>query len=173
MDLELEDYERLFSTLDIHSGQWDLRRTNTSISSSNLYKQLLCQAWDRLPQSLQTLHSGNTVKVIGIAQVERGTNIFSRCIAIWQASGSGHLQNLLIERFGPFSFHLALVVTAGKLHLVVRGWSLFGIRLPGLLAPSGNFYKFDDHGRFNFHVEIKHTFTGLIVRYRGWLMPAN
>ncbi|CAF3387761.1 unnamed protein product [Rotaria socialis] len=138
MDLELEDYERLFSTLDIHSGQWDLRRTNTSISSSNLYKQLLCQAWDRLPQSLQTLHSGNTVKVIGIAQVER-----------------------------------ALVVTAGKLHLVVRGWSLFGIRLPGLLAPSGNFYKFDDHGRFNFHVEIKHTFTGLIVRYRGWLMPAN
>ncbi|CAF4576769.1 unnamed protein product [Rotaria socialis] len=173
MDLELEDYERLFSTLDIHSGQWDLRRTNTSISSSNLYKQLLCQAWDRLPQSLQTLHSGNTVKVIGIAQVERGTNIFSRCIAIWQASGSGHLQNLLIERFGPFSFHLALVVTAGKLHLVVRGWSLFGIRLPGLLAPSGNFYEFDDHGRFNFHVEIKHTFTGLIVRYCGWLMPAN
>ena len=28
-----------------------------------------------------------------------------------------------------------------------------------------------EDGRFNFHVEISHPLTGLIVRYRGWLVP--
>ena len=32
-------------------------------------------------------------------------------------------------------------------------------------------YEFVEAGRFHFHVEIDHPFTGLIVRYRGWLVP--
>jgi hypothetical protein len=28
-----------------------------------------------------------------------------------------------------------------------------------------------EDGRFHFHVEISHPFTGLIVCYRGWLTP--
>ncbi len=28
-------------------------------------------------------------------------------------------------------------------------------------------------GRFHFHVEIRHRFTGLIVAYRGWLAPTS
>jgi len=46
-----------------------------------------------------------------------------------------------------------------------------GLRLPRALAPTGNSYEFSEAGRFNFHVEIAHPMTGLIVRYQGWLLP--
>jgi len=77
----------------------------------------------------------------------------------------------LNERFGPFTFGLALVVKSGKLYLIVRNWSFLGIRLPTLLVPNGDTYEYDDNGRFCFNVENKHRFTGLIVRYTGWLEP--
>jgi len=57
------------------------------------------------------------------------------------------------------------------MRLVVRRWSLFGIPMPLALAPRGNSYEFAEGGRFHFHVEIRHPFTGLIVGYRGWLVP--
>ncbi len=38
-------------------------------------------------------------------------------------------------------------------------------------APRGDSCEFVEAGRFHFHVEIDHPFTGLIVRYRGWLVP--
>jgi uncharacterized protein DUF4166 len=43
--------------------------------------------------------------------------------------------------------------------------------MPLALAPRGDAYEFAEEGRFHFHVEIGHAFTGLIVRYRGWLVP--
>ena len=66
---------------------------------------------------------------------------------------------------------LALVVEEGRLRLVVRRWSFAGLPLPAAWAPRGEAYEFAADGRFNFHVEIAHPFTGLIVRYRGWLVP--
>ncbi len=78
---------------------------------------------------------------------------------------------MLNERFGPFTFGLALVVKSGKLYLIVHNWSFLGIRLPTLLVPNGDTYEYDDNGRFCFNVENKHRFTGLIVRYTGWLEP--
>jgi hypothetical protein len=48
---------------------------------------------------------------------------------------------------------------------------LFGIPLPPAMAPRSNAYEFARDGRFHFHVEIGHPVTGLIVRYRGWLVP--
>jgi len=54
---------------------------------------------------------------------------------------------------------------------VVRRWNVCGIPMPRALAPRGNSYEFAQAGRFHFHVEIAHPFTGLIVRYRGWLVP--
>lgn len=88
-----------------------------------------------------------------------------------QEQGQGRFARLVCERFGPFRFGLALVVDDGRLRLIVRGWSLFGIPLPRALAPFGDSYEFVEDGRFNFHVEISHPLTGLIVRYRGWLVP--
>jgi hypothetical protein len=66
---------------------------------------------------------------------------------------------------------MALVIDGGRLRLVLRRWSIFGIALPLSLAPRSNTYEHVEDGRFRFHVEISHPLTGLIVRYRGWLVP--
>jgi hypothetical protein len=66
---------------------------------------------------------------------------------------------------------MALVLEGERLRLIVRRCSVFGIVLPLWLAPRGDAYEYAADGRFHFHVEISHPFTGLIVGYRGWLVP--
>ncbi len=78
-------------------------------------------------------------------------------------------EGLLCERFGPLTFAMALVPGDGRLSLILRRWSAFGIPLPMWLGPRSASYESTENGRFRFHVEISHPFTGLIVRYRGWL----
>jgi hypothetical protein len=92
-----------------------------------------------------------------------------RSFASMQEQGRGRFERLLCERFGPLNVAMALVCEAGRMRLVVRRWSVFGIPLPLALGPRGDAYEFAEEGRFHFHVEISHT--GLIVRYRGWLVP--
>lgn len=88
-----------------------------------------------------------------------------------QFAGRGRSERLLCERFGLLTFAMALVVADGRLALVLRRWSVFGLPLPMFLCPRSNSYETVEDGRFRFHVEIGHPLTGLIVRYRGWLMP--
>jgi hypothetical protein len=88
-----------------------------------------------------------------------------------QEEGQGRFERLICERFGPFAFGLALVLRDGRLHIVVRRWTAFGIPMPLALAPGGDAYESADDGRFNFHVEIGLPLIGMIVRYRGWLVP--
>jgi uncharacterized protein DUF4166 len=88
-----------------------------------------------------------------------------------QEEGRGRAEWLLCERFGPLCVAMALVVDADRLRLVVRRWSVFGIALPRRLAPGGDSYEYAADGRFHFHVEIGHPFTGPIVGYRGFLVP--
>lgn len=78
---------------------------------------------------------------------------------------------LLCERFGPFVFAMAPVVDAARLNLLVRRWSLLGCPLPRALAPGGETFEEDDNGVFRFHVEMSVPLVGLIVRYKGWLIP--
>jgi hypothetical protein len=85
--------------------------------------------------------------------------------------GRGRFEWLQCERFGPLAFGLAVVVTDGHLTLVPRRWSAFGIPMPAFLLPRGNTYEHGAEERFNFHVEITLPVAGLIVRYRGWLLP--
>jgi hypothetical protein len=66
---------------------------------------------------------------------------------------------------------MALVIDGGRLQMVLRRWSVFGIPLPLMLAPRSKACEFAQDGRFNFDVEISHPLTGLIVGYRGWLVP--
>ena len=87
-----------------------------------------------------------------------------------QEEGRGRFDRLLSERFGPFCFGIALVCEPGRLNLVVRGWSLFGIPLPIWLAPVGAAHERVEDGRFRFDVEIRLRLIGLIVRYQGWLV---
>ena len=98
-----------------------------------------------------------------------GTQRFASTLS----AGSGPSQWLLVEKFGPLRFQIALVVADGKLHWVVRGGSLWGINLPPFLVPGGESHEYESQGRFHFHVEIRHPLIGLIVNYQGWLEPAG
>lgn len=90
-----------------------------------------------------------------------------------QFFGRGRSEGLLCEHFGPLTFGMALVPEGARLSLVLRRWSVFGVPLPMWLCPRSNSHEAVEGGRFCFHVEIGHPFTGLIVRYQGWLVPSQ
>jgi Domain of unknown function (DUF4166) len=87
-----------------------------------------------------------------------------------QYAGHGRNQALICERFGPSSYAMAIIVKDRQLHLALRGWSVFGLRLPLWLGPRINAFESSDGGDFRFFVEIAHPLIGLIVRYRGFLV---
>ena len=86
-------------------------------------------------------------------------------------AGTGRAYRLLVERFGPASFHLALVPDGERLRMIVRGWSLLGVPMPRRWAPTGESHEAARDGRFHFHIEIAHPWVGPIVAYEGWLEP--
>jgi hypothetical protein len=203
-DLELEDYETLFSRRTIYTGT---RTSDHPAETQPLYQRILGDAWDALPEPVREMHrciapkvakgeanvlrgrhplarlagylvgfpaAGQRVPVQVVftpsARGERWTRTFAgRSFTSFQAAGRGRREHLLRERFGPLTFDLALVVENAKLFLVVRGWSLWGIPLPLVLAPKGDAYETAVENRFNFNVEIRHRLVGLLVGYRGWL----
>lgn len=79
----------------------------------------------------------------------------------------------LSERFGPVTFAIALRRQDERLWLDVRGWSVFGVPLPGRVAPKAIAYESVEDGRFCFYVDISAPFAGRIVCYEGWLSPAR
>jgi hypothetical protein len=96
-------------------------------------------------------------------------NFAGKAFSSVQYEGRGRRDGLICEAFGPFVFAMALVPDGGRVRLVQCGWSAFGIPLPMFLAPVGDTFESAEEGRFHFHVEIGFPWTGLIVRYRGWL----
>ena len=94
-----------------------------------------------------------------------------RKFSTFQSEGRGYADKLLLEKFGPVTFWMALVLKQGELHSVTRRWSVFGIPLPLVFAPKASVYEYADGDDFHFHVEVKHWLVGLIVRYEGRLAP--
>ncbi|NEX93294.1 DUF4166 domain-containing protein [Caulobacter sp. 17J65-9] len=90
-----------------------------------------------------------------------------------QSEGTGRFEGLVVERFGPFAFGLALVLEDDRLNLAVRRWTAFGVPMPAAWAPGGPAHEAAEDGRFRFHVEIGLPLVGLVVRYRGWLARAD
>jgi len=86
-----------------------------------------------------------------------------------QFEGRGANEALACERFGPVTIAMALVLDGDCMRLISRRCTVFGIPLPKFLHPRGGIHESADDNRFNFHVEIGFPWTGLIVRYRGWL----
>jgi hypothetical protein len=106
-----------------------------------------------------------------VNETEIWTRTFSgRSFSSLVFEGNGRIEHLLCERFGPITFATAMVVEANRLHLVPRGWTLFGISMPRWLGPRVTAYETAQDGRFRFHVEIRLPWGALIVRYRGWLV---
>lgn len=120
--------------------------------------------------------AGNDVPVEVDFQTRDGREYWRRTFAglsfsSTQEAGQGRFEYLLCERFGPCVFGMALVIDGGKMRLVPRRWSFLGLPLPIAWAPFGDSYEHVENGRFCFHVDIRHPLTGLIVSYRGWLVP--
>ncbi|MGY2052072.1 DUF4166 domain-containing protein [Methylobacterium sp. JK268] len=76
------------------------------------------------------------------------------------------------ERFGPLTFRLRLAADGAGLRLVVEGWRLGPLPLPRALAPRSEAGEsVDPEGRFRFDVPVRLPLAGLVVHYRGWLVP--
>jgi hypothetical protein len=77
------------------------------------------------------------------------------------------------ERFGWLNFKLKLRVEDGRLIYPITAARLWGIPVPRVLLPTTDaFETTDDHGRFMFDVRITLPIGGLLVHYRGWLLPS-
>ncbi|MET0131126.1 MAG: DUF4166 domain-containing protein [Stenotrophomonas chelatiphaga] len=101
---------------------------------------------------------------------ERWTRRFAdRTFSSLQTAGVGRNEALLVERFGVIDVALALVVDGGRLQLLPRRWSVWGVPLPRWLLPGGNSFEAEVDGRFAFDVEIAAPVVGRIVAYRGML----
>ena len=208
-ELEVSDYEAIFKSRTIYTGQ---RESIADTESVPLYKRILGEAWEALPAPLAALHNvaARELKAEGIARVETGKHPFARLLAalygfprtgeqvpvkvsfqrreggeVWQRDfagrkfstfqweGHGYADKLLLERFGPVTFWMALVLKQRELHYVTRRWSVFGLPLPLVFAPRASVYEYADGEDFCFHVEVKHWLMGLIVRYQGRLQVVN
>lgn len=208
-ELEVSDYEEVFQSRTIYTGQ---RESIADAASVTLYKRILGDAWDALPAPLARLHNitSKELKAQGIAHVEAGKHPFARLLAalygfprageqvpvrvtfhrrdngeLWerdfvgrkfstvQSEGRGYADKLVLEKFGPVTFWMALVLKEGKLHSITRRWSIFGVPLPLIFSPNSSVYEYADGDDFCFHVEVKHWLMGLLVRYEGKLTPVN
>jgi hypothetical protein len=75
------------------------------------------------------------------------------------------------ESFGPVAVDMALLVDHSQLFYGVRGWSLFGVRLPLALGPRSTAVESVQNGAFKFDVVVGLPLAGLIVHYVGVLTP--
>jgi Domain of unknown function (DUF4166) len=111
------------------------------------------------------------IRLVAEGGAERWSrNIAGREFSSLQSAAGGSGEGLVRERMGPVAVDMALVIEPGRLRYVVRRWSLLGVSLPLWLGPRTVAVESVDGQRFCFDVQIAHPLTGLIVRYRGWLV---
>ncbi len=120
--------------------------------------------------------AGSDIPVTVVLSVIEGKELWQRTFAgtsfhSTQELGRGRYEGLVVERFGPFAFGLAIMVREGELHLVLRKWGFFGLPLPVALAPANQAFEDGRDGLFRFNVRISLPLVGLLVWYRGWLKP--
>lgn len=79
----------------------------------------------------------------------------------------------MTERFGPFTFTLGLAVEGDALRFPVVAGRLGPVPLPRRLLPQSVAQETADGVRACFDVKLSLPLAGLLVRYRGWLEPAD
>lgn len=79
-------------------------------------------------------------------------------------------RGLVRERFGPFTFDLAVLASSKALHMEIVGWRIGPLPLPRQFAPRSLARESaDEVGRFHFDVPIELPLAGRITHYTGWL----
>jgi hypothetical protein len=189
--LELADYDALFKDRQIYTG------FREDQAGAPVYQQMLGTAFAALPlrwSGLADVTRGTGLlarliaRVIGFPKAasqtpvslsltpedggERWTRDFGgTTFSSLQTRGTGRNEHLVVERFGPTSIALALIVEDGRLSLVPRRWSCLGIPMPQFLLPGGHGFESEIDGQFHFDVAIAAPLIGLIVAYKGGLKP--
>jgi saccharopine dehydrogenase-like NADP-dependent oxidoreductase len=77
------------------------------------------------------------------------------------------------ERVGPSRFLFRPLVDADGLHLELADFRILGVPVPRAVWPSISTREWDADGRYHFAVEARIPLIGLLVRYTGWLVPAD
>ena len=78
---------------------------------------------------------------------------------------------LLVERFGPIRFAMALKHEPDGLAMPFRRWWIGPVPMPRVLLPRGLAREYEADGRFHFDVPIALPLVGPLVHYKGWLTP--
>jgi hypothetical protein len=198
-ELTLEQIRPWFEGLDIEHKLLSYR------GEKPLYRRIMGDAFDRLPEVTRRLHRGRpAVIAIGEADVTPAASALGRLLArIFGLPGTAGKQpvrvviesrdgrehwtrffgnrpmrslmsaapnNLIEERFGPFSLRMRLVPKPGGLDMERVSGRLFGVPLPGFLLPRVRATeRVDDYRRHAFDVEITAPLAGRLVAYKGWL----
>jgi hypothetical protein len=98
---------------------------------------------------------------------------------IWTRDFGGHRfaselsawRGCAVERFGPLRFAFDLPSDREGLRMVLRRWSVFGIRMPRMLGPRIAAREWQEGDRFRFDIAVAMPLIGPVVRYSGWLKP--
>lgn len=118
------------------------------------------------PEGLWPLH----VAFAEADGVERWTRDFGGHRFASELSAKGER---IVERFGPLRFAFDLPSGPEGLEMRLRAWSAFGLPLPLALAPRIGAREWEEEGHFRFAVAASLPLVGEIVRYTGWLAPAD
>lgn len=87
------------------------------------------------------------------------------------ASRLGARDGLLVERLGPAVFRFRLIADEEMLRWQYEGARILGLPWPKALAPHIVAQEEASGGRYRFTVSVRLPVIGLVVAYRGWLVP--
>ena len=102
--------------------------------------------------------------------------------ATWERDFDGHhlrstlvrRGSVLLERFGPICLFLCLrEEEGGALRIDVLGGAFLGLRLPRLVLPRSDSLETGRDGCLHFDISAELPLLGPMIRYVGWLRPAD
>jgi hypothetical protein len=121
--------------------------------------------------------AGRDVPVTVTIEADEAGEVWTRVFgerSFHSAMRPGRERGEIEERFGPFSFSLALTPDKHGVAMRVAGWRLGPVPMPRFLAiRTVATETADAEGRFRFDVLLELPLgLGRVVRYAGWLSPA-
>lgn len=162
-----EPLQELHQVIDLRRWQGQARVTRGTGLLSRLICWMFCfpAAMDATPVEVTMERCGPT---------ERWTRRFGASTFL---STLRARNGRMTERFGPFTFTLGLEVKGDSLIFPVISGRLGPIPLPRVILPRSDAVETVEETpkdpRARFDVALSLPLVGALVRYQGWLMPAD